>query len=408
MKLDMKKCLIAAMMMLGTSAAFAGDSDALKAILKAKTFDEAQALMKSTGNSLANSEEKAKAYNKLVDLAMEKVSKEQAVMTANQMAEQMKTGKVEPYDTVGFNQAIYNAIYNAIECEKHDIAPNEKGKVKPKFHEANQNRLYSLRPNLIVAGQSISDDKKDEAIKFFTLYVDSHSSSLFKEAAAKQKDQYLGEVARVAAVLTFQNKDLESANKYVEIAMADSAAHKEALNLKIYIASQGLKEKADSVKFAQTLQELYDKDPSNDMVFGQLAATYQALGNLEASNKLLDARLATNPNDYTALAIKGQNYMNTNKHDEAIECYKKALSVKAEDALIYTYLGFCINAKAAACQNEAEMKKFYEQSAPYLEKARSLDPNRERANWCYPLYQCYYTLYGADDARTKEVEAMTK
>ena len=90
----MKKCLIAAMMMLGTSAAFAGDSDALKAILKAKTFDEAQALMKSTGNSLANSEEKAKAYNKLVDLAMEKVSKEQSVMTANQMAEQMKTGKV--------------------------------------------------------------------------------------------------------------------------------------------------------------------------------------------------------------------------------------------------------------------------------------------------------------------------
>ena len=34
----MKKLMIAAMMMLGTSAAFAGDSDALKAVLAAKDF----------------------------------------------------------------------------------------------------------------------------------------------------------------------------------------------------------------------------------------------------------------------------------------------------------------------------------------------------------------------------------
>ena len=100
--------------------------------------------------------------------------------------------------------------------------------------------------------------------------------------------------------------------------------------------------------------------------------------------------------------------MNANKHDEAIETFKKAIATKADDALIFTYLEFCINSKAAICQTEAEMKKYYEQSVPYLEKARQLDPSRERANWSYPLYQCYYTLYGADDARTKEIEAMTK
>ena len=41
----MRKLLIAALMILGTSAAFAGDSDALKAILKAKTYDEAKQLL---------------------------------------------------------------------------------------------------------------------------------------------------------------------------------------------------------------------------------------------------------------------------------------------------------------------------------------------------------------------------
>ena len=61
----MKKLMIAAMMLLTTSAAFAGDSEALKAILKAKTYAEAQELVKANLNQLANDAEKAKAYNKM-------------------------------------------------------------------------------------------------------------------------------------------------------------------------------------------------------------------------------------------------------------------------------------------------------------------------------------------------------
>ena len=71
----MKKLMLAAVMLLSTSAAFAGDSEPLKAILKAKTYAEAQDLIKANLDQLANDAEKAKAYNKLVDLAMEKVSK---------------------------------------------------------------------------------------------------------------------------------------------------------------------------------------------------------------------------------------------------------------------------------------------------------------------------------------------
>ena len=69
-KRNMKKLMIAAMMLLTTSAAFAGDNEALKAILKAKTYAEAQELVKANLNQLANDAEKAKAYNKLVDIAM--------------------------------------------------------------------------------------------------------------------------------------------------------------------------------------------------------------------------------------------------------------------------------------------------------------------------------------------------
>ena len=143
------------------------------------------------------------------------------------------------------------------------------------------------------------------------------------------------------------------------------------------------------------------------MVFSQLAAVLQALGDKDGASKLIESRLALTPNDYSALALKAQNAMNAATQDPAL--YDVAIAIKPnDDALIYTYLAFSINAKAAACQNANEQKALCQESVTYLEKARELDPNRERANWTYPLYQCYYTLYGADDARTKEIEALTK
>ena len=44
----------------------------------------------------------------------------------------------------------------------------------------------------------------------------------------------------------------------------------------------------------------------------------------------------------------------------------------------------------------------------YLERAKEIDPNRERANWAYPLYQCYYLVYAASDPRTLEMEKLLK
>ena len=411
----MKKLMIAVLMMLSTSTAFAGDSDALKNILKAKTYADAESLIKQNINSLVNPEEKAKAYNFLVELAMKKVNHEQEIITSNQLQQQLNTGKSQPYDTLEYYKAIGNAFTNAIECDKWDNMPNEKGKIKPKYHQANQNKLVNIRTKLINAGQMVPGDNKVIAFNYYSLYVDSYFSSLFKEVdRTANPDKYLGEVARVAAVLAFQNKDMNNANKYVDIALNDTASYKEALNLKIYLSSQDLKTKEDSVKFANTLKVLYAKDTKNDMVFSQLAAVLQSLGDKDGASKLIDSRLAENPNDYSALALKAQNAMNAatqnpELYNVAIENFKKAISIKPnDDALIYTYLAFCLNSKAAACQKANEQKEYYKESETYLEKARELDPNRERANWSYPLYQCYYTLYGADDSRTKEAEALTK
>ena len=103
-----------------------------------------------------------------------------------------------------------------------------------------------------------------------------------------------------------------------------------------------------------------------------------------------------------ALAVKGQAEMNESKWDEAIADFKKAAAVKG-DALVLTWLGFCLTNKAAGLANVADQKPLVEETKDCLEKARQLDPNQERANWRYLLYSTYYNLYGENDARTKEL-----
>ena len=407
----MKKLMIAAVMLLTTSAAFAGDSEALKAILKAKTYAEAQELVKANLNQLANDAEKAKAYNKLVDLSMEKVSKEQATITSNQMAKQFGQGKEAAYDTLGFNNAIYAAINDAILCNEYDQKPNEKGKVKPKFETNNANRLYGLRPNLINAGQAAAQqNSQDEALKFFGMYVESAVNPLFNSIdKTKNPDTYLGEVARVAGVYAFQTKDMDRANKYVDVAMKDAAVYKDALNLKLYIMQQSLKSKEDSVQYVNKLKDLYAKDTDNEQIFSNLVTMYGGLKMTAEQDKVLSDKLAADPTNALAWALKGQIYMNSNKPEEAVDCFKKSVAKDGKNVIVLTYLGFCLNAQAAKDGvSRTDQQKLYKESEGFLEQARSLDPNREKANWSYPLYAVYYSLYGVADSRTKEMEGLNK
>ena len=329
----MKKLMIAAMMLLGTSAAFAGDSEPLKAILKAKTYAEAEQLVKSNLSQLANDAEKAKAYNKLVELALDKVSKEQGTITSNQVAKQYGQGKEEAYDTIGFYNALYDAMKNAIECNVYDQKPDAKGKIKPKFETKNAQRLYAMRLNLINGGQAASQaDNKVMALQQYGMYVESATDPLFKSIdKTKTPDQYLGEVARVAGVYAFQNKNMELANKYVDVAMQDTAVFKEALNLKVYLMSQNLKNNADSVAYAAQLKDLYAKYPDNSQIFATLAGLYSSLKQTENFDKLISDKLAVDPKYAIAWELKGQQEMNGNKIDDAVKSFTAAVAVAVNE-----------------------------------------------------------------------------
>ena len=410
----MKKLMIAALMMLGTSAAFAGDSEPLKAILKAKTYPEAEQLLKTNLGQLANSEEKAKAYNHLTKLALEKFDKENAIQAANMAAVVAKQPET-PYDTLGFYEAAYNATMNGLECMKYDAEPNAKGAVKPKFTESLKMLIANTRLQLVTAGNHYAGlGDQDGVLKYWGTFLDSDDNPIFAASKA-QEAQFIGQVAYYSAQFANQAKQYERAEKYADIAMKDEAMREKAQTFKYAMAQRNLKTHEDSVKYVNTIKELYQREPDNEMAFGTLCNMYNEL-NMNAELKaLIDDKLAKDPNNHTAWALKGQSLMNQNttadnpNWDECIEAFKKAIEIDGTNPVILTYLGYSINSKAAQVNGDrAAQKALYKEAMGYLERAKEIDPNRERANWAYPLYQCYYLVYAASDPRTLEMEKLLK
>ena len=402
----MKKLIVAAMMVLGATSAFAGDSDALKAVMKAKTYAEAEALLKQNLGQLANDAEKAKAYNKLVDLGMKAYNDQQSIIQTNQI---MK--KNDPIDENAMNEGAYNALMSAIECYKYDQLPNAKGKVAPKFG-GNAARVWSARVQLVNAGQTAAQNNKaDEVLKYWGAFLDTDSEPLFAGIDAKQKDgekEYIGQVALFAARYAYQAKDAARCEKYCDIAMKSEKEAKDALNLKLYVMKDGLKTHADSLAYVDKLKALYAQDENNEVILDGLNSMYSSMKMEKEQEALLNAAIAKNPSNFVALANLGMMYIQKNDADNAIKNLKLALAAKPDNVTVLTYLGACYNSKAGALQDPNGRKVVYKEAIKVLDKAKELDPEKAQANWGYTRYQAYYGYYGPTAAETKKAEEESK
>ena len=402
----MKKLIVAAMLVLGATSAFAGDSDALKAVMKAKTYAEAETLLKQNLGQLANDAEKAKAYNKLVDLSMKAYNDQQSIMQTNQI---MK--KNDPIDENAMNEGAYNALMNAIECYKYDQLPNAKGKVAPKFG-SNAARVWAARVQLVNAGQTAAQNNKaDEVLKYWGAFLDTDSEPLFAGIDAKQKDgekEYIGQVALFAARYAYQAKDAARCEKYCDIAMKSEKEAKDALNLKLYVMKDGLKTHADSLAYVDKLKGLYAQDENNDVILDGLNSMYSSMKMEKEQEALLNAAIAKNPSNFVALANLGMMYIQKNDADNAIKNLKLALAAKPDNVTVLTYLGACYNSKAGALQDPNGRKVVYKEAVKVLDKAKELDPEKAQANWGYTRYQAYYGFYGPTAAETKKAEEESK
>ena len=400
----MKKLMMMAVMFVASATAFAGDSDALKAILKAKTYAEAETLLNSSLSQLANAQEKAKAYNKLVDLAMEQFDSQSKIQTENQVAKQM--GKEEkPVDEKLMSDMAYKAIVAGLECDKYDQKPNEKGKVSPKFASKNAQRLwFAPRNQMVNAGQDALTAKDNAtARKYWTLFVESDAAPMFKDQNRDQQKPFFGQVARFAAIFAYQDKDMAKALQLADVALKDPQEYENALNLKLEILGDGLKTKDDSLKYVENLKSLYAEHKTNG-VMEKLYNTLIGVGQTAEADKIIDEALAADPNNFVALADKGLSLLQAQKADEAVKYLKRAYDVKNDNAIIATYAGTAYVVQAQNVEDPAKKKVLYKQAIEMFDKAKELDPDMLQAKWGYNRYNAYYNYYGENAPETKQAE----
>jgi len=400
--------MMMAMMLVASATAFAGDSDALKAVLKSKNYAEAAQLVKQSVGQMANDAEKAKAYNHLVDLAMNKVVKQTSIIAENQLGMQMgrDAKEIVPYDTLGLADAICEAIYDAIECNKYDQLPNAKGKIDPKFAEKNAARIWAVRSHLVNIGQEQAHhETKTLALKYWGAFVDSGTNPLFDTQNHEPEKEYFGQVALFSGRYAYEEKDNERGDRYIAIAKKDPSQEKDALATQLYYIRTGLTTHADSVAAINRMKALYESDPENDALLDALFSMYDGARDKAAQAALLDSHLAKYPNSFAALANKGLMAMGENNAEKGAEWLRKAAASKPDNAVVYTYLGICLSSLAATTEDGAKSKDYYKQAIDAFDKAKELDPDKQMANWGYNRYQAYYGLYGEDDPRTKAAEA---
>ena len=163
---------------------------------------------------------------------------------------------------------------------------------------------------------------------------------------------------------------------------------------------------------------MHTQHPEEDRYFNLLMDYYIKSGDKNAMKKWAEEEVAAYPQNKMAWALKGEAEMNSQQWDAAVASYKKAAEIDPTFVQVIFNTGVCLNSKAIelkdkvadkktgnlTTENFNKVKNILLQSKEYLEKARELDPNREKVNWAYPLYQIYYSL--GEKEKSAEMEAL--
>ena len=202
------------------------------------------------------------------------------------------------------------------------------------------------------------------------------------------------------------------------MAAQDSAKAQEANEILLFAQKDGAKTKEDSLAYLATVKDLHSKYPDEARYFNLLMDYYSKPGRQAEMKQWTEEEIAKDPNNKMTWALKGEVEMNTGKWDDAVASYKKAAELDPTFVQVIFNTGVCLNQKAIELKdkladkktggltpdNASKVKAVLAEAKVYLEKSKEIDPNREKVDWAYPLYQIYYNL--GDKAKAAEMEKL--
>ena len=202
------------------------------------------------------------------------------------------------------------------------------------------------------------------------------------------------------------------------MAAQDPKKAAEANEIMLFSKKETMKTKEDSLAYVAMVKDLHKANPEEERYFNLLMEYYTRSDDQKAMAAWAEEEIGINAENKMAWALKGQVLMNARDWDAAVEAYKKALDIDPSFIQCVFNTGVCLNGKAIDLKdkladkntggltkaNADKVKAILSDSKEYLERAKELDPDREKVNWAYPLYQIYYSL--GDKAKSDEMEKL--
>lgn len=379
----MKKIILSMLAVAATTASFAQNPDALKQVLKAEKKSEATNVMKEQEATMTG-EERAKAYNHIVGMAIDDNSKEQGKALTAKTPEEKESRTTKQY------KAAYDAVKFAMLCNVADNEPNEKGQVKPKFKSKNASRVLSMRNDLVNGGLWAYNNKDyASAQKWFGMYAESHSDDLFSETATVTTEANFGQVCYYAALASFFNKDYKKADKYALLALesGDQEVKQDAIKLQLN-AFQSRKDAGDVDQdyLIKKVKQVYKAYPDNEIAFGKYIAVLSEAGKKEEADKELAKRLKENPTDPMANAYVAQNAQEAGEYDKAIDAYSKVLVAQPDFMAVKYNLATCYRNKAVDLKNNNQpYKDLIAKAKALFQEVQASDPDEANFKTKYIL-----------------------
>ena len=291
--------------------------------------------------------------------------------------------------------------------------PNEKGKVNLKYTKKLREVLHNDYLQLFNGGAwFLQSNKYAEGVNALEKFLDVKKAPLFaddKDVAAIDSNAMNAAYYAIGAASSLKDYDrvISLFNRFGSFALNTKDVHQWAVSA--YFA------KKDSVGAIPVLVEAVKASPEEPYFLVNLVTTYQKAGKEAEANKLLDDRIATNPNDATALLVKGSIIEDKNLK-EALQWYYKAAKADAKNVNAFIYLGAGLYNAAAKIYENTNVTQAMAKTAddllhasiPVLEIAYKTRPDNIKGM----LGSIYYQLKMTDkrdalDAGTLNVDGAT-
>ena len=291
--------------------------------------------------------------------------------------------------------------------------PNEKGKVNLKYTKKLREVLHNDYLQLFNGGAwFLQSNKYAEGVNALEKFLDVKKAPLFaddKDVAAIDSNAMNAAYYAIGAASSLKDYDrvILLFNRFGSFALNTKDVHQWAVSA--YFAKQ------DSVGAIPVLVEAVKASPEEPYFLVNLVTTYQKAGKEAEANKLLDDRIAANPNDATALLVKGSIIEDKNLK-EALQWYYKAAKADAKNVNAFIYLGAGLYNAAAKIYENTNVTQAMAKTAddllrasiPVLEIAYKTRPDNIKGM----LGSIYYQLKMTDkrdalDAGTLNVDGAT-